>query len=1215
MEDRPDGTLPVSPRGIEGLLAVSSVALRAAGLSYSGPSPGQQAAIYLLALTIARASDGGAAAGKFLSAAASVLAGTQEQQDALLRRFAAPDAAFLVHGIFGPGVAVEALPERPAGYAQSAADSHHGARGPLPAGSKVPVAGPPAPPFWRSWLAWLAGILTIISPLDRRQTRARLLRKRISDLAQSLALAMPALKTALAGSGEIRRAALRASARIPRPSRTLDVTATLRATVRQGGFLSPRWQRKQALTEYLILVRRVTDADLEYQRVVTLLDELRAQGVVLTVYPYDIDPRHVHDVLSPSQAPLPLADVYQRHPHARLVLVTDARELLNPFTLTPWHWTQELLAWKRRAVITPLQSEDWGAVEARIHYELAFSIASTLEGGLHRLCDLLGGTAPTFIRAESSTRITPAFAVSPSSTLVAEDAPAEEEQTALLLDLQLHLGELGFAWLGVCAFFPAMTPQIALYFWRRLVEVSGDVSAGEFEGTYARLATLPWMRYGYMPEWIRRLVIGSLPPESISLARTLANGVLDEANLTGALPTPPTPTHAYDPGGQTVVLPIRIDPTGHHDGLGVDQLTIELLSEAHDDGINPLFNLTPHRIAEILRQRQEIHQPVTPPAAESATAQPASPVTTASRRSLRELVNDQARRSEPRTGLRVALCIGNGAYHQLPQLESPPRDAQVVADALTAIGFEVAVGTDVQFSVSRDAFINFASRAFGADAAVFYFAGHGIQVDGRLYLLPIDSALLPPVELRDSLSLNEMLEALGERAKQSVFLLDCSSSGIGSPEPQPHIEPPLNSIVVLASEPGGPVRDGGAAESPFAAALVANIARPGVAIHDVLASVRSQVVQATGGSQVPWDISALREPFYFVPGPSREPFSEHSQVPRAPLTYFVSYAWGSTEPGERRQEAATDALFDKLRRDGADIVRDSDTLRFGDSIVSFIEEFSETRRILVLLSDKYLRSPYRMYELYVIWRQLVRGGDSRLPDSLRILRFPDARLSTVEDRLQYAAFWDEERRSRVASTRAGKFFICYRRGDDPASVSALYQQLENAFPHDRLFMDVEGYFKPGDNFVAVLTEQVAACDVMLVVIGPRWQEIVTLRADDPNDFVVIEIAAALDQGKRVIPILVGDSFMPRAEALPESIRGLARRQAVRLRAKTFASDSRNLVSVLRSIDKEDLKRFSTADVELTRRMEQFVPHVAEILAFIADRASPVGIGDIDSLSL
>jgi hypothetical protein len=460
-----------------------------------------------------------------------------------------------------------------------------------------------------------------------------------------------------------------------------------------------------------------------------------------------------------------------------------------------------------------------------------------------------------------------------------------------------------------------------------------------------------------------------------------------------------------------------------------------------------------------------------------------------------------------------------------------------------------------------------------------------------------------------------MLEALGERAKQSVFLLDCSSSGIGSPEPQPHIEPPLNSIVVLASEPGGPVRDGGAAESPFAAALVANIARPGVAIHDVLASVRSQVVQATGGSQVPWDISALREPFYFVPGPSREPFSEHSQVPRAPLTYFVSYAWGSTEPGERRQEAATDALFDKLRRDGADIVRDSDTLRFGDSIVSFIEEFSETRRILVLLSDKYLRSPYRMYELYVIWRQLVRGGDSRLPDSLRILRFPDARLSTVEDRLQYAAFWDEERRSRVASTRAGKFFICYRRGDDPASVSALYQQLENAFPHDRLFMDVEGYFKPGDNFVAVLTEQVAACDVMLVVIGPRWQEIVTLRADDPNDFVVIEIAAALDQGKRVIPILVGDSFMPRAEALPESIRGLARRQAVRLRAKTFASDSRNLVSVLRSIDKEDLKRFSTADVELTRRMEQFVPHVAEILAFIADRASPVGIGDIDSLSL
>jgi TIR domain len=84
---------------------------------------------------------------------------------------------------------------------------------------------------------------------------------------------------------------------------------------------------------------------------------------------------------------------------------------------------------------------------------------------------------------------------------------------------------------------------------------------------------------------------------------------------------------------------------------------------------------------------------------------------------------------------------------------------------------------------------------------------------------------------------------------------------------------------------------------------------------------------------------------------------------------------------------------------------------------------------------------------------------------------------------------------------AGKIFINYRRGDDPGFTQALYQRLEAEFAAGNLFMDVEGHIKPGDDFVEVLSAQVAAADVMLAVIGPRWAELLIAREGDRDDFV------------------------------------------------------------------------------------------------------------------
>lgn len=146
---------------------------------------------------------------------------------------------------------------------------------------------------------------------------------------------------------------------------------------------------------------------------------------------------------------------------------------------------------------------------------------------------------------------------------------------------------------------------------------------------------------------------------------------------------------------------------------------------------------------------------------------------------------------------------------------------------------------------------------------------------------------------------------------------------------------------------------------------------------------------------------------------------------------------------------------------------------------------------------------------------------------------------------------------------AGKIFINYRRGDDAGYTQALYLRLEDEFGADNLFMDVEGHIKPGDDFVRVLDAQVAASDIVLAVIGPRWIDLMAKREGDPDDFVAIEIKSALDREKRVIPVLVGGALMPKTDALPETIRNMARRNAVGLRPERFKADVQGLVTALK----------------------------------------------------
>lgn len=152
----------------------------------------------------------------------------------------------------------------------------------------------------------------------------------------------------------------------------------------------------------------------------------------------------------------------------------------------------------------------------------------------------------------------------------------------------------------------------------------------------------------------------------------------------------------------------------------------------------------------------------------------------------------------------------------------------------------------------------------------------------------------------------------------------------------------------------------------------------------------------------------------------------------------------------------------------------------------------------------------------------------------------------------------------MATSDAGvtRIFISYRRADASWPARWLADRLAGQFGAGVVFQDVDS-IRPGDDFAAEIEAAVGACSVLLTVIGPQWlaaEGDAGRRLDDPQDWVRLEIEAAIRRGVRVIPVLVDGARMPSASELPPSLQGLARRQAVALSPASL--DTRRLVSVL-----------------------------------------------------
>jgi uncharacterized caspase-like protein len=225
---------------------------------------------------------------------------------------------------------------------------------------------------------------------------------------------------------------------------------------------------------------------------------------------------------------------------------------------------------------------------------------------------------------------------------------------------------------------------------------------------------------------------------------------------------------------------------------------------------------------------------------------------------------------------RVALVVGNGAYDNAGTLANAPRDAAAMAALLTRVGFEVETVHDQNQHDFVQALRRFSRRADGADLALFFYAGHGVQANDVNYLLPVDANPERAEDLRyDGIDIASVLSAmLGARARL-VFLDACRNNPLADrlasrsrsiSRGLARIETAdAGTLIAFATAPGMTADDGDGSNSPFTSALLEHLATPGLEIRAALTRVRNRVMAATGDRQVPWENSSLRTEVYVTP--------------------------------------------------------------------------------------------------------------------------------------------------------------------------------------------------------------------------------------------------------------------------------------------------------------------------------------------------------------
>ena len=222
-----------------------------------------------------------------------------------------------------------------------------------------------------------------------------------------------------------------------------------------------------------------------------------------------------------------------------------------------------------------------------------------------------------------------------------------------------------------------------------------------------------------------------------------------------------------------------------------------------------------------------------------------------------------------------ALVIGNGAYERIP-LRCPVNDANDLSAALRKTGFAVTTKIEVGQEAMEQAIDAFGKQLQLGDVALFYFSGHGVQIDGNNYLIPVDLKIASEEAIRYKAVRADFVLAVLEKAESrvNIIILDAcrdnpfkslKSAAQGLAQMAAPSGKLAGTVIAYATAPGRTARDGQGRNSPYTRYLLEAMAQPGLKIEEVFKYVRQALRQETNETQTPWESSSLLDDFYFIP--------------------------------------------------------------------------------------------------------------------------------------------------------------------------------------------------------------------------------------------------------------------------------------------------------------------------------------------------------------
>jgi hypothetical protein len=285
--------------------------------------------------------------------------------------------------------------------------------------------------------------------------------------------------------------------------------------------------------------------------------------------------------------------------------------------------------------------------------------------------------------------------------------------------------------------------------------------------------------------------------------------------------------------------------------------------------------------------------------------------------------------SQAHSAERVALVIGNSAYAQLPRLVNPVNDASDVSQSLQRLGFNVTTIKDAGFEQLRVALLAFGRQAADADMAVVFYAGHGIEVAGENWLLPVDGRLKTDADVNsEAMNLRTVMLAVSDAKTLGLVILDACRNNVfaniaksGATRAVDRglapVDPAENVLVAYAARDGTTASDGSGRNSPFTSALLRHLETPGLELEFLFRNVRDDVWAATNGGQQPFLYGSLsKDEIYLKPAED------------------VAVATATAGPAASEPAEASDVAWSFLRN-----TSDADTLR------RFVELFPNSSQV------------------------------------------------------------------------------------------------------------------------------------------------------------------------------------------------------------------------------------------------------------------------------